>query len=234
MHIHRKSVWLLVTLVLLMALTGCNFPGSDSGGGGSSQEELNPGSEPRQEEVAPETEPGQDDANPVPPANTEIPPLLPPDAERDACLDGNWIMPTSQLDLFVATMFPDASSFLRVTAGELRMSFVDGAYTYRGDYVLHVDSGPGMFSEADITFAAGGAYATEANSMITFDLGMTEAQTLTCTSYKDGQSFSTPCDGMGVTAILPPSTGPYRCSADRFELDVPSPSGIIITMFFER
>ena len=197
MFIRRKFVWPFIVIVFVLSLTGCSMPGSDSGEAAPAQEELNPDSEP-----------GQEDANPVLQPTVDYGTPLPVNAERDACLEGNWIMPTDRLDLFVATMFPQTASFLRVTEGSLSMSFTEEVFYYEGTYVLHVDSPDGSYSEASIDLFASGFYATEDNDRLTFDRTVTQSHTLNCIAYKDGQTFSVPCAGAGMTEILPPSTGP--------------------------
>lgn len=231
MFIRHKMVWLFIVFALVISLTGCNMPGDDAPV--SPQEELNPESEPAQDELNPETEPGQDDANPPITEPTVWPTVL-PNAERDACLEGKWIMPTDRLDLLVATLFPQTSSFLRVTEGSLSMSFTEENFYYEGKYVLHVDSPDGGYSEASIDLFSSGFYATEDDDRLILDMTVTESHTVTCTAYKDGQTFSVPCAGLGMTEILPPSASPYLCSENELQIEILSPAGEPITMFFER
>jgi hypothetical protein len=122
---------------------------------------------------------------------------------------------------------------MRIIAGQLTMTFADGVFTYAGDYMMHVDSGPGMYSEAEAAFSASGAYSTRPGGLI-FDITTSEMHMVSCTSYKDGMSFSVPCGSVQQMSLLPPSEAPYRCTADQLEIAIPSPRGSIISMFFER
>lgn len=158
-------------------------------------------------------------------------PTLRPDADRDSCLDGNWIMPTASLDLLMATMIPAPG--LRITNGSLSMSFVDGTFRYNGDFVIQIDLGPGQYMEADSTFTTGGAYATEGNVTLILDLTVSESQALNWTAYSNGQVVTEPGVGPMVT-ILPPGEAPYRCTTSTLEIDTREPSGGTVTMFFQR
>lgn len=232
MFIRHRLVWLFIVFAFVISLTGCNMPSDDADAPEPVQEELNPDSEPGQEELNPNPEPGQDDANPI--IEPTDWPTMQPNPDHDPCLEGNWVMPTDRLNLFMATLFPQTSSFMRVTEGSLRMSFQDGLVNYDGDYVMHVDSGPDTYAEAYIEFFNGGAYATEDNDRLTFDLHVTQAHTLSCTAYKGGERFTTPCAGFGVEDLVPPSTGPYLCADHELQIDILSPAGEPVTMFFER
>lgn len=159
---------------------------------------------------------------------------VPTAPHRDDCLEGEWIMPTHSLDLLIATMFPETSSYMRIIAGKLTMTFADGVFTYAGDYMMHVDSGTaGQYSEAEAAFSASGAYSTRPGGLI-FDTTTSEMHMVSCTAYKDGMSFSVPCGSVQQISLLPPSEAPYRCIANQLEIDILSPRGTIITMFFER
>jgi hypothetical protein len=160
-------------------------------------------------------------------------PTPPLQVERDPCLLGDWVMPAASLDLFVASLFP-ASTVLHIPSGQLNMSFADGAFTYSGDYVIRVDTGPGAYSETQTTFTTAGAYGTPQEGQLLFDVSSSEAHMLVCSAYKDGVLYTVPCDPNGMFNLLPPSEGPYRCSSNLLEIDVPAPSGSVVTMFFER
>jgi hypothetical protein len=147
---------------------------------------------------------------------------------------GAWIMPTARLNLFVATLLPGASSFLRITSGQLYMTLnSDGTYTYSGEYTQHVDTSDGDYAEGVSTFTTSGTYSTTA-SMILFETGATDVRMISCTAYDHGAVYTVPCDSVVMVDLLLPSEAPFRRSADMLEIDVPAPSGMIVTMFFER
>jgi hypothetical protein len=158
-------------------------------------------------------------------------PTLRPDADRDSCLDGTWVMPTDSLDLLMSTMVPAPG--LRITTGSLNMSFVEGTFSYSGDFVIQIDLGPGQYMEADSRFSTGGAYATEGNVTLIFDITASESEALNWTAYSNGQVVTEP--GIGPTFTLnPPGEAPYRCTSNTLEIDTREPSGGTVTMFFQR
>ncbi len=166
-------------------------------------------------------------------------PTIDPDADRDACLDGDWIMPTADLDLFVASMVPMPN--IRVVGGALYMSFVDGEYEYSGEFTLQVelDMSEGKYLQSDAIFSSGGAYSTETNStnrgpvsFLTLDLTVSEQNILVWRAYKGGVSSVAPGTGPTFT-ILPPGNAPYRCSATLLQIDTHGATQEV-TMYFQR
>lgn len=219
MFTHVNPSRLLVGLIALALLAGCNFPGA---------------------EPITSTLPTYIPPTATPP-NTSTPPATQePDRNSssgsDACLEGAWAMTTSTLDLFVSSMFPQTTSFLRVKSGGLKLSFANGAFTYSGDYILHVDSGEGMYSEARILFITIGTYHTEDGDRIVFEEGQTtDAQTVECTAYTPQTGLiSVDCAGMGIQQSLPLGYGLYLCSTSSLQIEVQSPSEPTAVMFFER
>jgi len=208
--IGKKLVGSLIVLFLMVFLVSCNLPvggaGPESGESDSSEPEI------------------------VSLLGSAEAPTLDPHSDRDPCLDGNWVMPKVELDLFVVAIFPIPG--LRVTRGQLTMSFADHAFTYAGDYDLHMDVKEDEYAEATSIFTSGGLYATEANSTIIFDLAGEEAQVLSWTAYSNGQSFVLPGGGPQIS-ILPPDRAPYRCTATNLEIDVNTHIGPR-TMFYQR
>lgn len=147
-------------------------------------------------------------------------------------------MPTNLLDLFMASMFPETSSFLRVTQGELKLSLTGNTFIYSGDYVMHVDTGEGRYSEAHVIFTTAGTYHTEDTDVIIFEAGQeTNMQTVKCTAYSPETGLiSAPCAGMGIQQTLPAGSIPYYCSGSELQLEVQSTTPALPTllMFFER
>jgi hypothetical protein len=197
--------------VLAYALTACSIPGS-----------------------TPEPVVGS-----LPTVSTEdptqiLPTMTSPDPQ-ESCLNGNWVMPTDTLDLLVATLFPVTSPFLSVRGGELSISFQDGLYTYEGEYQFHVDTTrPGEYSDATSTFTTTGAYTILPASKVLFDESSSTTQMTSCTSTKDGTTYTADCSSIGGFSILLPAEAPFRCSANSLEIDTLSPTGGTITMFFVR
>ena len=157
-----------------------------------------------------------------------------PNTQSDACLDGLWIMGTDTLDLLVDTMIPGAHSFLRVIDGELHFKFTGDTYTYSGEIQYWIDAGEGDYTIAISTFDASGTYNTLPESRIFLDTASSSAKMLSCTSVRDGITYEADCDSFVSIVILLPSEAPYRCFGDWIEIDIPSPTGSIVTMVFDR
>ncbi len=172
-------------------------------------------------------------------AGSEEAPTLDPDADRDSCLDGNWIMPTADLNLLVASLVPIPN--IRVLGGSLYMSFVDGVYDYSGEFTLQIDLdeiSKGQYMQADAIFRSGGPYTTErvstsreTQNFLVLDLSASEAQVLVWRAYKNGETITMPGTGPNFV-ILPPGNAPYRCSATLLEIDTQGALGAV-TMYFQ-
>jgi hypothetical protein len=97
----RLNIYCLLLCILLIALTGCNLPGRTPS---ESLPDLPPSdSEP--------DSPSEPEPIIIPVEGTPAP-TIPPNAPRDPCLEGTWIMPASSLDLLMASVVPEASSFI--------------------------------------------------------------------------------------------------------------------------
>jgi len=158
-------------------------------------------------------------------------------SERDACLEGDWVMRTADLDLLVATIVPVPN--LRIVAGSLFLSFVGGEYRYGSDgFVEHVDLGPGRYLEGTAVFLNTGTYAAEAGSPVTggsalsFLGGGAEKGVTKWLAFKDGRSEVYSGEGPQVSI---PLTGrfPYSCSDQELILYMAGPTGEV-PMFFKR
>jgi len=166
------------------------------------------------------------------PTSTSLPTPIPtPD---DTCLEGEWVMPQDRLVILFSTLFPHTGSYVNINAGYLTMSFVDGMYTFAGDYTIHADTGQGRYSEGRAIFSTTGAYTLLSASSIALEASPSQTQMVSCIAYDNGMTYSVPCDFVESIAILPPSEAPYRCSQTLLEIDTLSPTGAIVTMFFER
>ena len=167
-------------------------------------------------------------------------PTLDPEAERDPCLEGEWIMNTPELDLLVATLVPVPN--MRVVGGYLSMSFADGVYTYFGEMTLQVelDMSEGQYLQGDGQVRSGGEYATEARTerdfpvfdFLILDLTTSESDVFEWRAYKDGEVQTAPGIGPTVT-IMPPGQAPYVCTDSSLVIDTQGAAGPV-SMFFER
>lgn len=212
--------YILCLCAFLVLLAGCNLPGRPS------REPIS-GTLPTVE--APPT-----DSEPEPiiiPVEGTAPPTIPPNAPRDACLEGDWVMPAPALDLLVASIIPQSTSFLSIPSGQLTLTFTDVAFTYAGDFIMRVNQPNGDWAEGRATFSNSGGYTTE-NLMLTFDVQVSTSAMHDCKASSDGNVYSTPCT-FPVVTILPASTGSYGCWTNRLELEINAPNGLM-TMYFER
>ncbi len=224
--------WLIV-FTLLALLAACNFPGSAPNEG--LPEGSNPPAEP------PVSTPSNEQQPPQPATSQEPNPAS--GGGSDSCLEGVWVMPTDKLDLFFASMFPQTSSFLRVTQGELKLAFDGNAFTYSGDYVLHADtanipsaqSDDGTYSEAHVMFTVTGTYHLQDHDVIAFEAGQqANLHVVECTSYSPRVGLiSVPCDP-AMQQTLPLGLAPYTCSATELQLEVQGVATPTLLMFFER
>jgi hypothetical protein len=149
----------------------------------------------------------------------------------DSCLLGNWTMPTADLQAMIAALIPIPN--LSVPSGELNISFDGASYDYSsGGFVLRVDLGPGKYMEANATFRNTGTYATD-GGMILFESAGSESEISAWTGYDNGESMTVPGAGPEVSFAFS-GANPYRCSADRLEIDTPQPTGDGQTMNFLR
>jgi hypothetical protein len=167
-------------------------------------------------------------------------PTLDPNADRDPCLNGYWSMDTADLDLLMASLVPIPN--IRVVAGSLNFSFVEGIYDYSGYFTLQMDLDltKGQYMQTDATIGSGGAYATEIRSdgggpVLTFlmlDLTVAESNELVWRVYKGGEVQSVPGSGPSFS-ILPPGNAPYICTDTQLQISTQGAGGPI-SMFFRR
>ncbi len=210
----RSNIYRLFLCVLLVALTGCNMP-------------SRPASEPPPDEPPADSEPEPI----IIPVEGTAAPTIPPNAPRDRCLEGTWIMPANSLDLLVASIIPESTPFLSIPSGQLKLTFTDVAFTYSGDFIMRVNNPDGSWAEGHALFENSGGYTTEMH-MLTFDTQVSQSQMFDCKAGSGGQVFSAPCT-FPVVTILPASTGAYGCWENRLELEINTPHGLM-TMYFQR
>lgn len=174
---------------------------------------------------------------PTDPAPTDVPtapPELPAaDASHDPCLDGQWWSYTHDVDILLATLAPVPN--MHVSEGNLVMWFnPDGQYEYQGGVVLRLDMDPSenQYMETDGFFTTSGPYSTQGDSTLNLDLSNSRTEIRRTTACKNGECI----DGaapMPTVSIMPPGSAPYRCTAERLEIDTQGPFGTA-TMFFYR
>lgn len=165
------------------------------------------------------------------PAPTEPAPTPRPDADRDACLDGEWWSYTHDIDILLATLAPVPN--MHVSDGNLVMWFNDdGTYEYQGRVVLHLDMREGQYMETTGFFTTSGPYSTQDDSTLVLDLSNSRTEILEALAFKDGES-QTVSGGMPTVSIMPPGSAPYRCTPAMLEIDTTGPFGPA-TMFFYR
>lgn len=169
------------------------------------------------------------------PGSTSIPqtPTFTPAASAgsDSCLQGTWIMPTSDLERMMAALLPMPG--LHVTSGELLMAFDGDSYEYQSSgFVLRVDLGTDQYMEATASFRNTGSFSTGLGKIIFTSIG-SESEVTSWTAYKNGESVTVPGSGPQVSLSFS-GENPYRCTVDRLEIDTYSPTSGTLTMFFSR
>lgn len=168
---------------------------------------------------------------------TEAPTVVPspppnPEGDRDSCLDGEWWSYTHDIDILLATLAPVPN--MHVSDGDLVMWFNDDGYEYQGRVVLHLDMNPseGQYMETTGFFTTSGPYSTEGDATLNLDLSNSRTEILEVKACKNGECVAA-SGGMPSVSIMPPGSAPYRCTADRLEIDTQGPFGTA-TMFFYR
>jgi hypothetical protein len=162
---------------------------------------------------------------------------LPPTAEStmpaagDTCLLGTWVMPTADLDLMIATLLPIPG--VRVPAGELLMIFDGSSYRYLSyGFILHMDLGTDTYMESTASFENSGSFSA-GDGRIVFSAITSESEISTWTGYKNGETYTVPGAAPEVGFYLG-GQNPYRCTADRLEIDTYHPTLDTLTLFFIR
>lgn len=171
-------------------------------------------------------------SEPAPTVEVESTVPVPPDAGgTDACLQGTWTMDTAAADEMLGRL--TGLSTLHVAAGLLRMTFTGDRFEYGSDgLTVRSDMPPSGYIEAEGTFAAAGSYAA-GEGVLTFNTESTTTEIGTWRAVINGETVEMPGGGPEFS-LTPPGSAPYRCSADRLEVDTSSPVTPEITMVFTR
>jgi len=166
--------------------------------------------------------------SPVLPSSTSEPQLP---SGSDRCLQGEWVMPTADLDLMIATILPMPG--VRVPGGELRMAFDGSSYRYLSyGFILHMDLGTDTYMESTASFENSGSFST-GDGRIYFSSIASESEVGSWTGYKDGETYTVPGTAPQMSFYLG-GENPYRCTADRLEIDTHHPVIETLTLFFFR
>lgn len=168
-----------------------------------------------------------------PPAVDDPAPTSPPSSSDDACLDGQWWSYTHDIDILLATLAPVPN--MHVSNGDLVLWFnPDGQYEYQGRVVLRLDMDPSedQYMETTGFFTTSGPYSTDGEATLNLDLSNSRTEILEVQACKNGTCIAA-SGGMPSVSIMPPGSAPYRCTADRLEIDTQGPFGTA-TMFFYR
>jgi hypothetical protein len=164
-------------------------------------------------------------SQPPPTAESTIP------LDSDLCLQGDWVMPTADLDLMIAVILPIPG--VRVPGGELLMMFDGSTYRYLSyGFIIHMDLGTDRYLESTASFENTGSFSTR-DGRIVFSSIVSESEVSSWTGSKNGETYTVPGSGPEV-AFSMGGESPYRCSADRLEIDTYHPTIETMTLFFTR
>lgn len=170
-------------------------------------------------------------APPSPTSPTQPPPTVESasSTESDLCLQGDWVMPTGDLDLMIATLVPIPG--VRVPSGELLILFDGSTYRYLSyGFILHTDIDTGEYMEATLSFENSGSFSTS-DGFILFNSITSESEVSSWTRYKNGETYIVPGTGPQI-AFSMSGENPYRCTAERLEIDTFHPTLGTMTLFF--
>jgi len=176
-------------------------------------------------------------ASPVPsePAPTvEAAPTLPavtPAGGSDPCLEGTWTMDTAAADQMLGSL--TGLSTLHVSAGSLSITFAGDRFEYASEgLTVRSDMPPSGFIEAEGSFAAAGSYVA-GEGVLTFNAESTTTEIGMWRAVINGETVEMPGPGPDFS-LTPPGSAPYRCAADRLEVDTAGPVTPEVTMVFTR
>jgi hypothetical protein len=173
-------------------------------------------------------------STPSPPPSPSQPPptvesTIPLDS--DLCLQGDWVMPTADLDLMIAVILPIPG--VRVPGGELLMMFDGPSYRYLSyGFIIHMDLGTDTYMESTASFENTGSFSTR-DGLIVFSSIVSESEISSWTGYKNGETYTVPGTSPEVAFSIG-GENPYRCSADRLEIETYHPTLETMTLFFTR
>ena len=140
-------------------------------------------------------------------------------------------MPTADLDLMIAVILPVPG--VRVPGGELLMMFDGSNYRYLSyGFIIHMDLGTDTYLESTASFENTGSFSTR-DGLIVFSSIVSESEVSSWTGSKNGETYTVPGAGPEV-AFSMGGENPYRCSADRLEIDTYHPTIETMTLFFTR
>lgn len=206
----RTVRFIPILLALLLATTACSLPFL----AGSGDEETT------QESTAAPTEEVVETATVAPTAS-----------DRDACLQGNWVMDHESVQELMATLIPMPT--FHVQEGILTMQFDGANYTYASDgFVLRIDMDASNYMEASANLLAVGTFST-ANDEILFNNASSSSEITGWRIYMNGTYLDYP--GTPPTLIFgSPASGAYTCSADTLTVSTEGTANTPTPMVFHR
>ncbi|MBI4731546.1 MAG: hypothetical protein HY781_05355 [Chloroflexi bacterium] len=146
-----------------------------------------------------------------------------------ACLQGNWEMSNSDLNLMLATLVPVPG--MSIPVGTFLMAFSGSDFSYGSEgFALRIEI-PDGYMEADAAFLTTGTFSAE-DGVITFSGLVSDREISTWRAVVDGEVVEVP----GATSIDFPSpgSGPYTCSDTTLAITSVSGTGDPFVMIFTR
>jgi hypothetical protein len=148
---------------------------------------------------------------------------------RAACLQGDWEMSNSDLNVMFATLVP--FPVIEIPAGTLQMTFSGSDFSYLGDgLILHTEI-PGGYMETEAVFLTTGTF-TAADGMISFENLITDSEEFIWRASIDGEVSEV--EGTNSLYFPPPGNGPYLCSETTLTIPAVSGTGEVFAMLFTR
>ncbi len=192
-----KKLLLFIVLGVFFALSACNLPSSG----------IEPASPPAELLTAEPTGPTDVPSIAEP---TDLPRTSEsPSSGNDPCLQGNWIMPSEDVNSLMQRVIPIPNMSFR---GSLTMSFSGNEFTYASDgMTIRVDM-PGGYMEADAIFLVTANFSTN-NGVITLYNTIADSSVLVWRGMVNGDFVEVP--GPINTLQFPsPDNSTYVCTAD--------------------
>lgn len=124
-------------------------------------------------------------------------------------------------------------STLHVVAGSLVMTFDGERFLYASEgLTVRTDMPPSGYIEAEGTFSSTGGFAA-GEGILTFNTESVTKEIGMWRALVNGEMVEMPGSGPEFS-LTPPGSAPYRCSADRLEVDTVSPLGGDVIMTLRR
>lgn len=192
-----KKLLLFIVLGVFFALSACNLPSSG----------IEPASPPAELLTAEPTGPTDVPSIAEP---TDLPRTSEsPSSGNDPCLQGNWIMPSEDVNSLMQRVIPIPNMSFR---GSLTMSFSGNEFTYASDgMTMRVDT-PNGYMEADTIFLVTANFSTN-NGVITLYNTIADSSVLVWRGMVNGD-FGEVQGPINTLQFPSPDNAPYVCTAD--------------------